>query len=641
MFRFLMNIKKLLYLLFLCTISIVVQAQTANQFVKAAEESIEDGEYNEAIAYYSQALKFNKNESAINYEIGKAYYQLKDYESAAASFDKVKDLSNIESFVFLEYYKGITNKLMGDYDESIKHFKKFVGDYRENDFYKLKAQQELASCSWALDHLELKNAEISHLSKPINTGYSEFAANYIEEDLLLLSALVPENKSVKKSPFVSQLKLFRLIENSWKVESFNHPEMEDKELANVFYLPEKNRVYYSICERISADEKRCDLAVSDYTNNVIGEATFLNINIDSITTTQPSVHINEKGKDVLHFTSDREGGIGKLDIWMAEELEYGVFNTPNNLGPLINTIDNESTPFYHATSDALYFSSEWHYGFGGYDIFKAKNTDYGWSSPINMGQPLNAAANDQYFYFQNNDEALFASNRQGAMQLRGSACCYDVFSYKSLFEDIPEEDTSLLVIDEPIIEEPPKTPIILLQELLPAEVYFHNDEPNPKTTYTSTFLSYDDCYDDYLVVRKDYYENFPNESALNNFFDNKLDQGYDDLKALASILEEAIKEDKLTIELKGYCSPLAESDYNIKLAERRISSLKNFFKEWNNGVFKSDIDNGRIEFTQAPFGESKAPISVSDDYYNTRESIYNPLAAQERKVSIIAITKQE
>jgi hypothetical protein len=95
------------------------------------------------------------------------------------------------------------------------------------------------------------------------------------------------------------------------------------------------------------------------------------------------------------------------------------------------------------------------------------------------------------------------------------------------------------------------------------------------------------------------------------------------------------------ITFKGYCSPLASSDYNINLAKRRISSLKNYFTEYKNGWFLKYINNsnengGKIIFEEVDIGELEVS-KASDDFKDKRNSVYSPRAACERKIQILAI----
>jgi hypothetical protein len=123
-----------------------------------------------------------------------------------------------------------------------------------------------------------------------------------------------------------------------------------------------------------------------------------------------------------------------------------------------------------------------------------------------------------------------------------------------------------------------------------------------------------------------------------------VDAGMEDLEKFAVLLQKVLRDgEKVSITIKGFCSPLASTDYNINLAKRRISSLRNYFAEYQNGVFVPYFNNtkaneGSIAFFDEEIGELKARANVSDDYYDTKNSVYSPAAAIERKIQIIAIS---
>ena len=132
-------------------------------------------------------------------------------------------------------------------------------------------------------------------------------------------------------------------------------------------------------------------------------------------------------------------------------------------------------------------------------------------------------------------------------------------------------------------------------------------------------------------------------TASNTFFSDSLDGGIEDLRRFSDMLEKVLlKGETVKITFKGYCSPLASTDYNINLAKRRISSLRNYFSETKNGVFIKYINNqneneGKIIFEDVDVGE--LPISsASDDLKDKRNSVYSPNAAKERKIQILAIS---
>jgi hypothetical protein len=83
------------------------------------------------------------------------------------------------------------------------------------------------------------------------------------------------------------------------------------------------------------------------------------------------------------------------------------------------------------------------------------------------------------------------------------------------------------------------------------------------------------------------------------------------------------------VVMKGFCSPLASTEYNINLAKRRISSLRNYFYQYKNGKLLPYIKNeqdttiGRIILVDEDIGE--LPYSkVSDDLKDKRNSVYSP-----------------
>jgi len=98
-----------------------------------------------------------------------------------------------------------------------------------------------------------------------------------------------------------------------------------------------------------------------------------------------------------YFCSDREGGIGKMDIWMVtrstKDDEWG---PPVNLGTTINSPDHEYGPNLSADGLMLYFVSKRPGGYGNYDIYMATRatTDDDWSAPVNLGPIVNSLYKD-------------------------------------------------------------------------------------------------------------------------------------------------------------------------------------------------------------------------------------------------------
>ncbi|GIV41465.1 MAG: cell envelope biogenesis protein OmpA [Vicingaceae bacterium] len=110
---------------------------------------------------------------------------------------------------------------------------------------------------------------------------------------------------------------------------------------------------------------------------------------------QPSISADDK---TLYFASAREGGYGGMDIYKVERQADGKWGPPVNLGPVINTEGNEKSPFIHSDSYTLYFSSDGHPGYGGFDIFYSKIKEDGtFTTPKNIGYPINTEKDEHGF----------------------------------------------------------------------------------------------------------------------------------------------------------------------------------------------------------------------------------------------------
>jgi outer membrane protein OmpA-like peptidoglycan-associated protein len=103
----------------------------------------------------------------------------------------------------------------------------------------------------------------------------------------------------------------------------------------------------------------------------------------------------------LYFVSDRPGGFGGYDIWRTHRLPGGSWGPAENLGPTLNSPGDEFDVFLHPDDSTLYFSSDYHPGFGGFDIFLSRKLPSGkWDTPQNLGYPLNTPW-DEFDFFVN------------------------------------------------------------------------------------------------------------------------------------------------------------------------------------------------------------------------------------------------
>lgn len=123
----------------------------------------------------------------------------------------------------------------------------------------------------------------------------------------------------------------------------------------------------------------------------------------------------------LVFSSNREGSIGQVDLWMCTVDDQGNLSGPINIGEKVNTDKNEVFPYFVSDS-RLYFASEGHVGYGRFDLFYTNIENGEFQKPVNMGNPVNTNADDMGIcYSEKHDKFFFASDREGN---------FDIYSYQ-------------------------------------------------------------------------------------------------------------------------------------------------------------------------------------------------------------------
>lgn len=143
---------------------------------------------------------------------------------------------------------------------------------------------------------------------------------------------------------------------------------------------------------------------------------------------QPSVSSDGK---YLYFASNMPGGEGGSDIYYCE-LINNEWSAPVNLGTVINSSASENYPYIHPTGK-LYFTSNRTGGLGRLDIYSSVKYDGKWEKPVLLPEPINSSADDfAYVSEAGQQKGYFASNRESDD---------DIYSFTSLIRRMDVCDT--------------------------------------------------------------------------------------------------------------------------------------------------------------------------------------------------------
>lgn len=634
-----------------------IYSQSINDFTIWGDESYSAGDFYGASYYYKNAFSLDSNRLDLLWKSAEADRLFNNYIDAEKEYEYLLSLDKENKYPLALFKLATVNKNNGKFEESFNNFNKYIKlNSTKDDYYIKKAKYETLNYTKIIKiATDSISVIVENLGSAINTTYSEFGAIQLGDSSLFFSSLrsidsVPQ-ESFFQPVYLTKIYLANSTPMGWKKSSQWKSKLNSKEHhdGNVSFSGNHKCLFFSRCKAKTYIPSNCEILVSKFEKGSYQKPEKLGskINVQGYSSSQASFYGNCcSNEGVLYFSSDRPGGYGKSDIWYSI-LKNGKFNEPVNLGSIINTPGDEITPFYHAETGTLYFSSDWHAGIGGFDIFKSKGALSEWAVPINVGIPLNSTANDMYFTINEIDnDGYFTSNRHGSMFIKGETCCNDIFSY-IWTEKLQKKEPEIVKIVKDTIVELRET----IKLLLPITLYFHNDEPDPKSWKTESSENYRQTLIAYMQMLDLYKEEYSKglsgeqkaraEKDIEDFFINYVTKGFTDLQKFTSLLLYDLQNgNDIHIKIKGFCSPLNTSEYNINLAKRRISSFKNYLKEYAGGVFNKYIngtstDGGKLTIYEDPIGKAQANPFVSDNPNDKRNSIYSRAAAFERKVQLI------
>jgi outer membrane protein OmpA-like peptidoglycan-associated protein len=323
--------------------------------------------------------------------------------------------------------------------------------------------------------------------------------------------------------------------------------------------------------------------------------------------------ITPDGK-TMYFSSNRPGGEGELDIWSSQKLADGSWERPVNLGNVINTPYDESTPFFDPENNALLFSSIGHISMGGYDVFRSIKRGGTWTQPVGMPYAFNTVQENTNFILNNNVPGFITSRFDDKINLRN---IYAVVAVDPA-DELTKASGSIKLEDG--MEVDPKVALITVRNLTTGEikqniqveqdgsfnfdikpgeyeVYVSHDGYHTDTINLSLPLYFSGSYlavNPLLAPEKVSAGDFL--SIKNILFDFDKFELKDEAKPTLELLKNImINYPDLIIEVAGYTDAKGSTDYNKKLANKRAQAVINYFTS-------KGID--MTKFVKKAFGES-------------------------------------
>jgi outer membrane protein OmpA-like peptidoglycan-associated protein/tetratricopeptide (TPR) repeat protein len=376
------------------------------------------------------------------HRIAECYRMMHDYDNAELWYAQAVAKPD-KRFPDAVYYYGVTLQNNAKYHEAIVQFEAYQHGKDPESLQYRRATRNIGGCLNAQDSTRIKREVIvTKLDSNINAGTATFAAGYYgDPDVLLFSSARPGNASTDErtkqglDQYYTDLFIVKRMNGVWmtpqpvvtSVGQLNSPENEGA--ASVSFGRE--HLFFT---RWNEEGTECSVYMCRNMGEVWLAPQKLNANVNVPGTKSMMPFLSNDGS-TLYFVSDRPGGQGGLDIWKCQLDEEGNPGEAVNMGPAINTADDEITPFYHFTSSTLFYSSNGLSGYGGFDIVKSSYNadDNTWSSPKNLDAPFNSSRDDAYFTMDRvQQHGYFSSDREKCEACGpGSGYCYKAYAFQN------------------------------------------------------------------------------------------------------------------------------------------------------------------------------------------------------------------
>ena len=408
-------IKRLIGILFLLASlnSIAQSGWNAKDVIRLEDADIylEITDYKSALDLYLPLYEKYGGTENMDLKIGLCYYGLGQNEEAREFFARSKDLQVPDAYYYLAmYHHGIEEFQVST--ALLQAYKNMDGQ-KSIDLDEVDRQIRISERAEELMRNPI-NATIYNVGTSINSEYDDYGPLITgDESMMIFTSRREGSTGNKKDPYGEYLEdIYISLKNDdkWqKAINVGEPLNSNTHDAAVGLSSDGNLM---IMYRTNKDLSAGDLYLSRNENNKWSEPELMDAVIN--TEFQEASASLTQDERVVYFSSNRPGGFGGKDIYRVVRLGNNEWSLPMNLGPTINTAFDEDAPFILPNGKTLYFSSNGLQTMGGYDVFSSTLGDEYWSTPKNIGYPVNTVGNDIFFVLASDGKrGYYSSPREG------------------------------------------------------------------------------------------------------------------------------------------------------------------------------------------------------------------------------------
>ncbi len=383
----------------------------AQKFVdpRDADTYYKEKNYLAAMKGYKELVKANPTNAEYRYNLGMCYLNSNiDKSQAAQYFEWIVKLPKFDYEVWYEL--GRAYHYANKFTEAIQAFNKFK-EHTSSATDKAKADKEIEECNNGIQLVKYPlNVSFENVGKNINSPYPDYYPLVSsDESILIFTSRRPGGAAQQPEVdgyYSSDIYISHAVNGVWqKAKSIGSQinTADDEEAVGLNPSANELTIYLDHIDNFG------DIYYAQRKGNTFSKPIKYNQAINS--GFESSGSISPDGA-VLFFASNRAGGYGETDIYMAKKLPNGEWASPQNLGRNVNTQYKEDFPWLDLDGTTLYFSSQGHSTMGDFDVFKTQwlNPDSdNWSAPQNLGYPVNTSGDDRCISFTDKHNVAYIS----------------------------------------------------------------------------------------------------------------------------------------------------------------------------------------------------------------------------------------
>lgn len=363
--------------------------------------------FTDAIPLLEKADDFNPNYSLLNYMLGFCYLNTEKKFKALDFLLKAREL-NATVTPYIDFNIAQAYHLKYQWDKAIENYQKFSGVLKtikgiqpeQLQYYNTEISTRIEQCKNGKKYMEKpERVWIDNMGPNINTRFPEYAPFIsADESVIIFTGRRDDTQGAGLDEgdgfYFEDAYIARRNEKGEWGKSQNMGELINHKThdAPAGLSPDGKKLFVFYGWKGGGD-----IYYSDFINGAYTEPKTCGSNISTKNGYESSASISFDGKE-LYFAANREGGFGEEDLYMSKwdekKKEWG---PATNLGPVLNTKERETGVFLHPDGETMYFASKGHAGMGGFDLYVTKKVNGAWTTPVNLGYPINSPDDDVFF----------------------------------------------------------------------------------------------------------------------------------------------------------------------------------------------------------------------------------------------------